>query len=309
MHMIYHFAPVQGHTDAPYRHFHAHNYGAETNYYTPFIRLEKGELRTRDIKDLSSHLNEGTHLVPQIIFRNPEELTTLVDILKKNGASEIDLNMGCPFPLQTGHGRGAATVADAELAKAVAEIIEGNPEIDFSVKIRLGLDRPDEWRNLIPALNRIKLTHIAVHPRIARQQYSGELHLDQFAAIMQESSNPVVFNGEIRTPEDIDNILDRFPGIAGIMIGRGLLARPSLVKEYLSGNEWSRERRVAEMIRFHRDLLDYYSASLCGESQIISKIKPFWEYAEEEIGRKPWKAIKKASNIAKYHSAVASIEI
>ncbi len=61
------------------------------------------------------------------------------------------------------------------------------------------------------------------------------------------------------------------------------------------------------MLSFHRNLLDYYSSTLCGETQLISKIKPFWEYAEDEIGRKAWKAIKKATNLAKYHSAVAMI--
>ncbi len=61
------------------------------------------------------------------------------------------------------------------------------------------------------------------------------------------------------------------------------------------------------MLKFHRDLLHHHESTLCGDSQILSKIKPFWEYAEAEIGRKPWKAIKKASNMAKYHSAVATI--
>jgi hypothetical protein len=62
------------------------------------------------------------------------------------------------------------------------------------------------------------------------------------------------------------------------------------------------------MLRFHRLLLNHYSETLCGDSQILSKIKPFWEYAEEEIGHSAWKAIKKAVNIAKYHSAVAKIK-
>ena len=43
-------------------------------------------------------------------------------------------------------------------------------------------------------------------------------------------------------------------------------------------------------------------------SQLLSKIKPFWEYAEEEIGRKAWKAIKKAGNVPKYRTALALIE-
>ena len=59
-----HFAPVQGHTDAAYRHFHSEIYGGEQTYYTPFIRLEKEGIRPRDIKDISSDLNDGIHLVP-----------------------------------------------------------------------------------------------------------------------------------------------------------------------------------------------------------------------------------------------------
>lgn len=305
--MTFHFAPVQGHTDAAYRHFHAKNYGAVTDYYTPFIRLERGEIRHRDIKDFTSELNDGLHLVPQIIFRDRDELASLVNILKNQGAREIDLNMGCPFPLQTGHGRGAATVANPEIAAAVEDIVKANPDVRFSLKMRLGFSDPTEWHSLLPHLNNIELTHITVHPRVGKQQYGGDLYLDQFADILSNSKNPVIFNGEIHTPEDIRQTMARFPEIAGIMIGRGLLARPSLIEEYLAGKEMDKEERIERMLLFHRQLLNYYSSTLCGDSQIISKIKPFWEYAEDEIGRKSYKLIKKAVNIAKYHSAVATI--
>lgn len=306
--MDLHFAPVQGHTDAPYRHFHHMTYGGSAPaYYTPFIRLERGALRNKDVKDCSSPLNEGIHLIPQIIFRDHDELTALVALMKQEGATEIDLNMGCPFPLQTGHGRGAATVAKPELADAVVQTVSENPEISFSVKLRLGMSDPSEWETLLPRLNEVKLRHIAVHPRVARQQYGGELDLTQFSRILERSVNPVVFNGELKTPADISDIIDKFPDIAGMMAGRGILARPSLFEEFASGEEWTREKRIDTMLGFHRLLLDHYSSTLCGDAQIISKIKPFWEYAEEEIGRKAWKAIKKASNIAKYHSAVAMI--
>lgn len=305
--MKFHFAPVQGHTDAAYRHFHALNYGNHTDYYTPFIRLEKGTLRNRDLKDFTSELNDRSHLIPQIIFRDQNELTSLVALLKQNGATDIDLNMGCPFPLQTGHGRGAATIANRQLSQAVEEMIKANPEINFSVKMRLGFVDPTEWQSLLHYLNNVSLSHIAVHPRVAKQQYNGELYLDKFADLLNNSTNPVVFNGEIHTPDDIHKIKEMFPQLDGIMIGRGLLARPSLVAEYLSGEEIEKEERLRLMLKFHRQLLDYYESTLCGESQVISKIKPFWEYAENEIGRKPYKAIKKATNIAKYHSAVATV--
>ncbi len=318
--MKYHFAPVQGHTDAPFRHFHNEVYNSDSQfadsltYYTPFIRLEGGDLRKRDLKDFTSALNSGAKNIPQIIFRDRQELSALVNLIKENGSSMIDLNMGCPFPLQTGHGRGAATVANESLAAAVRDVVKENPDIEFSVKIRLGLNDPEDWKHLLPYLNEVKLSHIAVHPRVARQQYSGSLHMDQFFEILDQSSNPVVFNGEIKSPDDVKNLLSSIDAssasvskLSGIMIGRGLLGRPSLINEIIEGKEWPKEQRIETMLTFHRKLYDYYSSELCGDAQIISKIQPFWEYAEEEIGRKAWKAIKKAGNIAKYNSAVALI--
>ncbi len=300
-------APVQGHTDAAWRHFHHETYGGDNRYFTPFIRCEHGELRKQDLRDFTSELNAGTDLEPQVIFRDMTELDTLLSKLQAEGAERINLNMGCPFPLQTGKGRGAGFLGNREEVARLKDTLRKYPEISFSVKMRLGYEDPEEWRGVIDVLNSLDLRHIDVHPRVARQQYGGELHLDQFRALLGESRNPVVFNGDIRTPEDMTETFNRFPEIAGVMTARGVLGRPSLAAEYSEGREWSREERLEKMLRFHRTLLDHYTATLCGETQLLSKIKPFWEYAEEEIGRKPWKAIKKSTNIAKYHSAVAQI--
>ena len=306
--MQFFFAPVQGHTDAAYRHFHSKLYPDNITYFTPFIRLEKNDLRPKDLKDWKSTLNEGINLVPQIIFRNQEELSRLVELLIQEGAAEINLNMGCPFPLQTGHGRGAATIANEKLAVYVNDVITSNPDILFSVKMRLGMTAKDEWHILLDALNDTTLSHITLHPRIAKQQYGGVPDLEEFGKFIEESKNPVIYNGDIKTPDDMVRIKKMFPGIDGMMIGRGLLNRPSLVKEYNAGKEWNYKDRIINLLSFHNDLWKYYSDNLCGEAQIISKIQPFWEYSEQEIGRKAWKAIKKATNMAKYQTAVAIVQ-
>lgn len=305
--MKYFFAPIQGHTDAAYRYFHSKIYGCDLIYTTPFIRLEHNALRPKDIKDLKSDLNQGLKLLPQIIFRDKKELESLVDLIKKEGYKEIDLNMGCPFPLQTGHKRGAATVANEELAKYVAEIIRNNPDIKFSVKIRLGMENENDWKILLPYLNEVELTHLTVHPRVAKQQYGGELHLNQFEEILKESKNPIVFNGDIKTPQEAKLIIEKYPTITGIMIGRGALRRPSIFNEIIKNEEFPEENRIYEMKKMHSELLDHYENVLCGDSQILSKIKPFWEYAENEIGRKVWKSITKAKTLPKYKTALASI--
>ena len=300
-------APVQGHTDAAWRHFHTKVYGGDHTYFTPFIRLEHGEFRKHDLKDYLSELNANHEVVPQVIFKDMAELTPLVEGLAERGARRIDLNTGCPFPLQTVKGRGAGFIANVEEYAKIPELLRRFPDVRFSLKMRLGFADPEEWRKVMPVLNEMELEYVTLHPRVAKQQYGGELHLDQFSDFLSESKNPVIFNGDILTPEDIRRVENEYPAIAGIMTARGVLGRPSLVAEYESGEEWGEGKRKEMMLKFHRELLRHYEETLCGDSQILSKIKPFWEYAEAEIGRKAWKAIRKASNMAKYHSAIALI--
>lgn len=304
--MEIYIAPVQGHTDAAWRHFHHKIYGGTHKYFTPFMRCEHGEPRLKDIKDFRSELNNGCRLEPQVIFRNVGELDVLLRLLMENGAKTVNLNLGCPFPLQTAKGRGAAFIVNAEEAGKLPDMLAKYVDVKFSVKMRLGMEKPDEWKELLAILNSMKLDNIYVHPRVARQKYSGELFFGEFAEILRCSSNPVVFNGDIKTPADIERITDTFPGIKGVMIARGILGRPSLAAEFEDG-EWSREKRIERMLAFHDQLFGFYRQHLCGDVQILSKIKPFWEYAEEEIGRKCWKTLKKATTIDKYISAVRKI--
>ncbi|MCM1475730.1 MAG: tRNA-dihydrouridine synthase family protein [Muribaculaceae bacterium] len=301
-------APVQGHTDAAWRHFHAEVFGPLNDYTTPFIRLEHGEIRRRDLNDAFSPLNNNHKAIPQVIFKNLEELSQLVGFLSEKDAHAIDINMGCPFPLQTARGRGAATLSRPEALEAVRTVVSKNPEIDFSVKLRLGMSDSEEWRKALPVLNGLKLSRIVLHPRIAKEQYGGEPRLGSFAEFLRESENPVVYNGDIRSIEDYNRIMEQFPEVSDVMLGRGLLGRPSLAAEIAEGKVWSRERRIELMIDFHRRLFTYYMENLQGgDHQVLSKICPFWEYAQDEIGRKAWKAIKKTANMAKYHSALAII--
>lgn len=302
-------APVQGHTDAPFRHFLAETYGTPLDFVTPFIRLERDGVRKRDLADLLSPLNEGLNLQAQVIFRDGQELSSLVDILSGEGISRIDVNMGCPFPLQTARGRGAATIARPECGEALHKVVTAHPDIEFSVKLRLGFADRREWRVLMPVLNDLPLHHVTLHPRVAREQYGGEVHTEDFAAFLAESRNPVVWSGDIRTPADFTRVAELFPQLEGVMLGRGLLGRPSLAREITDGREWTHAERMRMMLDFHNRLYAWYTANLQGgEHQVLSKIAPFWEYAEEEMGRKAWKGVKKSANMARYHSAVALVD-
>ncbi|MDE6311002.1 MAG: tRNA-dihydrouridine synthase family protein [Muribaculaceae bacterium] len=295
-------APLQGHTDAPWRHFHHEIYGP-AQCFTPFIRLEKGEPRARDMSDFTSPLNSSCPPVPQIIFRDAAEIHLLLNALVSVRATAVDLNLGCPFPPQTGKGRGAGVLAHPEVLDPLPDLMDEYPGITLSVKMRLGLDSPEQWRAVLERLKPVKLSHITIHPRTAREQYSGPLHMDQLERLLDESPFPVIYNGDVLTPQDISRIHSRYPRIAGVMCGRGLLGRPSLFAEYIAGREWTVDERLDAMLRFHSRLLDHYGNTLSGPAQILSKIKPFWEYTTD-LPRKTAKALHKSQTLSSYLRAL-----
>lgn len=302
-------APIQGLTETAWRHFHHMIYGdGITRYHTPFLRVERGEIRRRDLRDLGSDFNKDIRLTPQIILRDLREFRMLCDAVAEVGYRQIDINMGCPFPPQVHHGRGAGMIADTELLSALGDEMRGRySDIEFSLKMRLGVESPDEWRVSADAVNALPLSHVTVHPRTARQQYQGELWLDEFAALLAGSAHPVIYNGDITHPSHIDDILSRYPSLAGVMIGRGLFSRPSMVAEWLAGEEWDESRRHEAIMRLHSMVYGHYRDTLSGDAQVLGKVKPFWEYLAPSLDRKTMKAIKKANSLRKYEEGVRAI--
>ncbi len=303
--MTIHFAPMQGYVDGAYRRLHAEIYGGVNCHYTPFIRMEKGEPRRQDLQRLKHSMGDGTSLVPQIIFGSEDEFLALTNAVKSLGFNRIDLNLGCSYPMQTSKGRGSAMIVNLETVRRVCELIQKDSATSYSIKTRLGWHEADEWRPLLPMLNDTPLAHITIHPRIAKQMYCGELLMEEFSELYQQSRNPVIFNGEIHTFEDIDRVKQDFPNLAGVMIGRGLLARLSLATEYRQGQEWSEEERRSKLLHFHDELFTHYQSTLCGPTQILQHIKPFWDYQEPTIGHRPFKAIRKATTIDRYQQAIS----
>ena len=301
------FAPLQGYTDAIYRTIHNKVFGGINSYYSPFIRLEKGEVRQKDIKDILPENNENINLVPQIIVNSNEEFLKLTESVCNLDYKRIDINMGCPFPLQTKKGRGAAILQNTKHLEDIVESINSINDIDFSIKMRLGMDSAEDAKGALEIINKAKLHHITIHPRIAKQQYKGEIDYQTFDYIYQNCLHPIIYNGDILSQEDIYNIINIYPKIDGIMIGRGLLSKPYLAMELNKTIRLSVSERLSMIMKLHDAIYDHYSSVMQGEHQLLLKMKTFWEYLDEEIGKKPYKAIKKSVNIKKYELAIRLI--
>lgn len=323
------FAPLQGYTTKAYRKVHAELVGGIDAYYAPFLRVENGVPRAKDLRDLDgdeareveSHAAESVvfegvaKTVPQIIANSVEEFRILADALQHKGFNEIDFNMGCPFPMQVNHHRGSGLLSDAKTVKTIMEEIarrssyhESGPSVKFSVKMRLGQDCADEAFELLPILNSAPLAHITIHPRLGRQQYKGALDFEAFDRFYAECKLPLYLNGDITTVERIRELESKYPKLSGVMIGRGLLANPQFAIEYKSGRTWSEQERQKLVLKMHASLMDYACRTYQGASQILSHLQSFWEYQEGNIPKKIFKRIRKAGNLADYQAAINTLQ-
>ena len=300
------FAPLQGYTDDVYRRTHHELVGGVAAYYTPFVRMEAGSIRSKDMRDINPENNVGTPVIPQIIFNSRKEFEYLVNRVEALGYKQMDLNMGCPFPLQAKHGRGVGILANEQTVDDIIEGIKAHSDIKFSVKMRLGWDDNTHALNVVRKLNSVEIEHVTIHPRTGAQQYKGCVDLDSFAALYQVCENPIIYNGDLRTADDIHKIEELFPKISGIMIGRGLLGRPSLAKEY---NENREINPLPLLIDIHDALMQEYSRILKGDTQMLNKMHTFWDFSQDLMDRKTYKKIVKSGNMKNYLAAVNAIRI
>ena len=305
--MEIHFAPLQGYTDFEYRRIHSRHCGGVDTYYTPFIRWEKGGIREKDIRDILPENNEGLHLVPQIICADTDEFNRLADTIQEHGYEEMDLNMGCPAPMQTKLMRGSGILPYPTRVSALLKEMERRPEVRFSAKMRLGLEGKEEWRELSGMLNSSCLKHLTVHPRIGKQMYKGEVDMDAFNEVYSSIHIPIIYNGDVTSMEQVSSLLERYPDLPGIMMGRGLLARPTLAQECLMGKEMPHEERMSILMQMHEDMLGYCTRKYKVDSQILLHIHAFWEYQESQLERKTWKKIMKAGNMKNYLEAIRKL--
>lgn len=226
------FAPMQGITDARFRAQHHKQYGGVAAYYAPFARVEHGRIRDKERKDLLPDRNRGVPTVPQVIVRDRTELAILTRAIENLGWRRIDINIGCPFPMQTHSGRGSGLLPYPDRIADILDFVDSQPNIQYSAKIRLGLTSPQECMQLLPLFNQSALTQITLHPRLGIQQYDGTPDIEAFEQFYLRCQKPLVYNGDLNTVQDIHRILCRFPDLSAVMIGRGLVQNPALAQSW-----------------------------------------------------------------------------
>ncbi len=293
-------APLKGFTDCIFRNAFSAHFGGFDSAVAPFLTACPPErFRETMLLDLKPEENRRLPVEPQILGESAEEFLFLHRRLADLGYRDVNWNLGCPFRPVMRKTRGAGLLPRPEQIERFLDRVAPNLSGRLSIKMRLGRNRPEEIFELVPILNRYPLRAVIVHPRTARQMYAGPIDLVAFARFRELCRHPVVYNGEIRTEEDVRILRERLGPVPAWMIGRGALEDPFLPSR-LKGKPLPPARQRGERFWvFHDELSARYAACLGGDPlRLLNRMKGFWTYfaalfsPSEEIRRRVHRAAR-----------------
>ena len=200
----------------------------------------------------------------QIFGYDVESFKTAAKFIYENMKPDIiDINMGCPVPKVALRAQaGSALLKDPEKVKEIVSAVVKSVPIPVTVKIRSGWDSKN-----INAVEIAKICEeagakaIAIHGRTRSQGYSRTVDLNIIKEVKRNVKIPVIGNGDIKSCYDAKHMLE-YNGCDAVMIGRGVLGNPWLIKEcvdYLEKGIEPKEVTIKEkilMIKKHLDLLN-----------------------------------------------------
>lgn len=295
-------APLQGFTDAAFRTAWQQHFTGLESYYAPYITLQNdGSIKNSQWRDILPERNDILP-IPQILAANADEATILTQRIAGLGVfKEVNLNLGCPYPMVTNRGRGSALLQKTDILREILEALfsQFGESLKFSVKLRCGLQDFDEVNDVVRVLNDYPIAYSILHPRIAKQLYKGKADQDCFADVMETFNHPLYYNGDIYTLANYNKLVERFPSLEGVMLGRGILENPLLPEEIKNGVEFSSQEKLERLNPFFEDLLEINRQQLSGESHLLSKMKsyvPYFMYFNLD-NKKAYKKMKKAKGM------------
>jgi tRNA-dihydrouridine synthase len=249
-----------------------------------------------------------TRVIPQVLAASADEILFLANYLSALGYIEINLNLGCPYPMVTNRGMGSGLLTSPEKIEQILSAFFKNTNLKLSVKMRAGLVSATEIEKVMPVLNQFPLSEVILHPRVAKQLYEGDLIDQAFEFTAASLKHRLVYNGDLNTVDDYHRIHQKFGQTNCFMLGRGVLMNPFLpaqIKGFLF-SEFEKKEKLAE---FHRLMFEEYLKVMDNAGNALNKMKQFWIYFCHNFAepKKCLKKIGKSNGLTAYQTAVNQI--
>ncbi len=222
-------APLSGISDLPFRRL-VKSYGAGL-VVSEMIASEAMIRKNRKTLKMASNCAEEFPMAVQLAGYEPSVMAEAAKLNADRGAAIIDINMGCPVKKVVKRMSGSALMRDLDHARRMIEATVNAVPLPVTLKMRTGWD--DDSRNA-PELARIAedagVQMITVHGRTRCQMFQGRADWEFIREVKETVKVPVIANGDVRTLDDVSAILAA-SGADGVMIGRGAMGRPWLLRQ------------------------------------------------------------------------------
>ena len=295
--MKYYFAPMEGLTDRIYRDIHARFFPGLDRYYTPFFSpTMHHSLTSKEARELPMAEETPVCTIPQILTKSAEDFLWMANLCAERGYTEVNLNAGCPSGTVTAKGKGAGMLANTEELDHFLEQVFTSSPLPVSVKTRIGVQSSEEWPAILEVYNRYPIKELTVHSRVRKAFYAGTVEEDCFRYAVEHSKNPLCYNGDLNTKEDIDRVQKDYPEVEAVMIGRGLIARPDMLSTDKADSQ--------KLISFYDALLEAYLIAFGGSRNAMFRLKEHWHYLlpcfadSEKLGKK----LRKTTDLQEYRT-------
>ena len=253
------FAPLDGITRAVYRRVWHKYFGGVDRYFIPFFSpTDQHILTNRDRREVGPENNASLPAVPQVMTCRAEDFLWAAELVADMGYSEVNLNLGCPSGTVTAKGKGSGFLAKPDELDRFFDQVFSRVTLPVSVKTRLGIADPAAFQTLMDIYDRYPIACLTIHPRVQKEKYRGQVHLEEFAQALARSRNPVCYNGDLRTVEEVRALEARFPAVEAVMIGRGAVADPALPRKLRGGSAATREELQSFMQELYREYQAFY---------------------------------------------------
>ncbi len=297
------FAPLEGITNFVYRNTHNEMFPGCDEYYSPFITpSEDDKVNRKGLNDIIPGNNPGIVIKPQVLTNSAEAFLKFAEKIKAVGYDEVNLNFGCPSQTVVKKGKGSGFLKEPDRVDIFLEEVFRVHPMKISVKTRTGFLDSSEMDNLMEIYNKYPMELLIIHPRTRSDFYNGVPDLEVFKRAFYASENPVCYNGNIDTVKDYERIKNIFPELECMMLGRGLIRNPALVREIRGGERIT----TGEIVEFSKHLAENYQATLRSETFTLNKLKEVWMYMIQNYPgeKKIFKTIRKANKLVDFMGAI-----
>ena len=287
------FAPMEGITDPAYRKTVMELYPEWDMFATDFLRVPTEGTVTE--KKVVEHFGEEIYSNPKLRDKTTYQILTTpranteqtLEIINGLEFNHLDLNIGCPSRRVNAHQGGSFLLTDVKLLEQVVSLIRKKTNKTFTTKIRVGFHDDKNFDDIIRCLDFCGVDGITIHGRTRVEMYKGVAQWKYFSRATKLTNLPIIANGDIWTPEDIETLFSE-TDVYAVMCARSAMKTPWLAREFqLKEINYTKSKRLANRL----ELLPYYFSALetnyreagMEDTKVLKKMKALIRYLFDDF--------------------------